>query len=108
MLLYAVDPQLRGVDADAPALRGWTAYPLVSGAAALTIGYFGVGPPDNERRWRGFWIDRPAAPELVRVRVSFPPGDPRRWPDLIVRPLATVNSACRIDAVTGTCRQGAA
>jgi general secretion pathway protein J len=35
--------------------------------------------------WVGSWqsADLPA---LVRVRLRFPPGDPRRWPDIVAAP----------------------
>lgn len=104
LMLYHVDPLRRGINADSPSVKGWTAAILLHGVRDFDIAYFGVGPPDNMRRWRPFWQDRPNLPELVRVRVRFAPGDPRRWPDLIVRPLASVNAACRLDAVTGGCR----
>lgn len=42
--------------------------------------------------WRptGGWMDSwgyPDLPALVRIRVVFPPGDPRHWPDLVVAPV---------------------
>ncbi len=104
LMLYHVDPMRRGINADGPSVNGWTAATLVRGVRDFDVAYFGVGPPDNLRRWRPFWQDRPNLPELVRVRVRFAADDPRRWPDLIVRPLASINSACRLDAVTGGCR----
>ncbi len=77
---------------------------LVRGARSLDLAYFGAGPPDNTLRWRDLWRDRPAPPQLVRVRVQFPPGDARRWPDLIVRPLADVDTQCILDTASGRCR----
>lgn len=38
---------------------------------------------------KGGWIDDwslPGLPGLVRIRFSFPPGDPRHWPELIAAP----------------------
>lgn len=104
LMLYHVDPLRRGINTDDPSVKGWTAATLLRGVRDFDIAYFGVGPPDNMRRWRPFWQDRPRLPELVRVRVRFAAGDARRWPDLIVRPLASVNAACRLDPVTGDCR----
>ncbi len=42
--------------------------------------------------WRpaGGWIDTwhdPGLPALIRMRIVFPPGDPRHWPDIVVAPL---------------------
>jgi general secretion pathway protein J len=104
--LFAVDAQSARVDPHAPSLVGWTATPLIGGVRALDLNYFGAGPPDNVRRWRTAWLERPNPPELVRVRIEFAAGDPRRWPDLIIRPVATIGSACRFDSASGRC-QGA-
>lgn len=90
-----------------PAVVGWNRAPLLGNVTGLRIAYFGVAPPDNQRRWRDVWQGRPRLPELVRIRVSFAPGDRRVWPDLIVRPAVTVTSFCLIDTVTGRCRTGA-
>lgn len=35
-----------------------------------------------QREWSG-----PALPALVRIRLRFPPGDIRHWPDIVVAPL---------------------
>ena len=104
--LFSIDPLSTRANPDAPQLIGWTRAPLLGNVASLDIGYFGVHPPDNTRRWRSFWQDRPAPPELVRIRIGFGPGDRRFWPDLIIRPAATVNTACRIKPATGRCRAG--
>ncbi|MGL6043316.1 MAG: prepilin-type N-terminal cleavage/methylation domain-containing protein [Sandaracinobacteroides sp.] len=71
--------------------------------AAVRIAYFGRDMSSPTRRWLGFWRDRPQPPELVRISVDFPAGDGRKWPDLVVRPRASVNTLCRIDALTGRC-----
>lgn len=104
LMLYSIDPQTNVVDPDALALRGWTAMPLLADVARLDIAYFGAAPPDGQRRWRPRWSQRPSLPELVRIRVEFPTGDRRLWPDLIIRPVTTINNACLIDRNTGRCR----
>jgi general secretion pathway protein J len=35
--------------------------------------------------WQRSWNDS-AAPSLVRLRIVFPRGDPRRWPDIVAAP----------------------
>jgi general secretion pathway protein J len=102
--LFSTDAQSARIDSQMPSLVGWTATPLIGGVRALNLAYFGGGPPDNVRRWRTAWREQPAPPELVRVRIQFAPGDPRQWPDLIIRPVATVGSACRFDTAAGRCR----
>jgi general secretion pathway protein J len=81
---------------------------LVTGVRALDIAYFGPGAPDRARRWRSAWRDQPLPPELVRIRVEFEPGDRRAWPDLIVHPRATIDTACSISISTHLCRGRAA
>jgi general secretion pathway protein J len=36
--------------------------------------------------WRSSWQAR-EPPQLVRMRLLFPPGDARRWPDMVVAPM---------------------
>lgn len=77
---------------------------LLGGVRAAEFAYFGAAAPDDERRWRTTWRDQPRLPELVRVRLTFAPGDRRVWPDLIARPAATLDYACVTDPNSGTCR----
>jgi general secretion pathway protein J len=35
--------------------------------------------------WQRAWGE-PEPPSLVRLRIVFPPGDPRRWPDIVAAP----------------------
>jgi general secretion pathway protein J len=77
---------------------------LLSGATTLKLDYFGPAPPDNQPRWRSSWQQQPSLPALVRIRVGFPPGDRRVWPDLIIDPRATLDSQCVIVKATGLCQ----
>jgi general secretion pathway protein J len=36
--------------------------------------------------WINAWQD-PGLPALIRIRIVFPAGDPRHWPDIVVAPL---------------------
>lgn len=105
--LFDVDVLTDRPNPMAPQVVGWNRAPLLGNVTALRISYFGVAPPDNQRRWRDYWQSNPRLPELVRVRVGFAPGDRRVWPDLLVRPAAMVTAFCLIDTVTGRCRTGA-
>lgn len=87
----------------APGEAGWAPTVLLSGVTALDIDYFGAAPPDNQRRWRRQWVEQFQPPELIRVRLGFARNDPRQWPDLIIRPAATINAACRIEPNSGRC-----
>jgi general secretion pathway protein J len=77
---------------------------LLSGVQQIDIAYFGTEGQDHTRQWRTTWSQNIAAPDLVRVRVAFRRGDKRRWPDLIVHPLTTIDSACILSAATSRCR----
>lgn len=103
VVIYSVPDLSDRIDAYAPGEAGWKPTVLLTGVAALEMSYFGAAPPDNLRRWRSAWEERQQPPELIRIRIKFEPGDKRRWPELIVRPATTVNSACQIDSFTGRC-----
>lgn len=105
LLLLQADSLDPSVSLDTRVMNGWSPMTLLSGTAALTIDYFGEDPVAAGSRWQTSWFARRQPPALVRVRVAFPPGDRRHWPDLVLRPRATVSTACRIDAVTGDCEQ---
>jgi general secretion pathway protein J len=87
-------------DPDHPAI---TTQLVLKGVQAMELAYFGAMPPDNIMRWRPQWDHQAALPRLVRVRVAFPPGDRRVWPDLIVKPAADVDVRCILDVATGHC-----
>ncbi|MFZ4689189.1 MAG: prepilin-type N-terminal cleavage/methylation domain-containing protein [Polymorphobacter sp.] len=108
LALFSLDPLSVRADVDALSLRGWQRQDLLDRVASLEIAYFGVAPPDNQRRWRARWQDRPAPPELVRIRLGFAPGDKRIWPELIVRPATAMTGGCRIDGISGRCADRAA
>ena len=83
--------------------QSWTSITLARGASGLSLAYFGDDPLSGGRSWQTRWYDRPQPPDLIRVRIAFPAGDKRHWPDLVARPRATVNNACRIDPMSGRC-----
>jgi general secretion pathway protein J len=71
-----------------PYLHAWSLRPapepltteLLSGVAQMELSYWRPA-----RGWVTDWrFDDP--PALVRVRLVFPPGDPRRWPDIVAAP----------------------
>lgn len=59
---------------------------LVADVAQLDIAYWGASTPDQPAAWQTQWAG-PAPPTLVRIRLVFPKGDQRRWPDLIAAPV---------------------
>jgi general secretion pathway protein J len=60
---------------------------LLAAVERLELAYFGAGQPGAAPIWWQEWQGQRALPALVRLRLAFPPGDGRRWPELIVRPM---------------------
>jgi general secretion pathway protein J len=60
--------------------------PLLTGIDSIVLSYFGRPSAEARPRWLDRWDGQLGLPELVRIQVVFPPGDRRRWPDLIVAP----------------------
>lgn len=54
--------------------------------------------------WSNEWLGSQALPILVRLRVKFPDGDSRRWPDLVMAPRVTDDANCMFDIVAQRCR----
>jgi len=77
---------------------------LLTNVRSLDLAYFGPWSIDPRPAWRDRWDSLPEPPRLVRVRVNFQPGDPRLWPDLLIRPAADVGAACLLERATGRCR----
>jgi general secretion pathway protein J len=70
----------------APLFDPKSSSPLLTGVAAVEISYFGRPSAEAPPRWLDRWDGALGLPELVRIRIAFPPGDRRRWPDFIVAP----------------------
>jgi general secretion pathway protein J len=59
---------------------------LLHAIAAVDFAYYGRWEEGRLPQWHGDWDDRRGLPELVRLRVNFPAGDGRAWPDLFIAP----------------------
>lgn len=57
---------------------------LIDNIASVELGYYGAPDPQRPAQWSTQWDGAGGLPALVRVRLTFPKGDERRWPDLIV------------------------
>lgn len=62
-----------------------TAARLIENIATIEIAYYGASDRNRPPGWSDEWSGGHGLPSLVRLRVTFPKGDTRRWPDLIVR-----------------------
>lgn len=96
-LMLVVKPELasEGQGASEVALRGF---------ASLVFSYFGALKPGEEASWHDRWVEMTTLPKLVRVRASFPAGDARQWPDLIIAPAISAAVTCIVDRLTHDCR----
>lgn len=103
LVLYYASSLEQRIDLTDPALAGWQSEVLQRDVASLDIAYFGPDRLLTEDRWQTVWSSRPQPPALVRVRVRFKAGDRRIWDDLVVRPRANTNTACRIQRLSGRC-----
>jgi general secretion pathway protein J len=103
LILYGANGLDERIDLNAKDLVGWRPNVLLRSVSSMSISYFGADRIAGGRRWQNLWYDRPQPPELVRIRIAFAADDQRKWPDLIIRPRATVNAACQIDVLTGRC-----
>lgn len=82
---------------------------LLKGIKSIQWAY--LAPPETagsalttQSRWLDSW-NRLKPPLLVRLRIAFPPGDGRVWPELIVHPRITDDAQCEFDVVSQTCRE---
>lgn len=99
LVLFNAPELANTIDLSSRDTIGWQGVPLLRGAASLSLGFFGRTHADPDRKWRISWDQEPVLPELVRIRVTFPDGDRRVWPELILRPIPTVDQRC--DPQTG-------
>ena len=57
---------------------------LIEAVERLEIAYFGSSVADQEPGWWRQWRHQRSLPTLIRLRVGFPDGDDRSWPELFV------------------------
>ncbi len=77
---------------------------LLTGVRSVQFAYFGPDEAGGGAQWRENWAGRTTLPQLVRLRVAFPPDDPRIWPELVLAPRIAVDVSCIYDPLTRYCR----
>jgi hypothetical protein len=60
---------------------------LIDGIERVKIEYFGSDDVQSPPSWRPTWNSPERLPLLIKLSVTFPAEDRRRWPDLVVRPM---------------------
>ena len=83
---------------------------LLAGIQSVAWSYLGAerltnGALSGELRWYSSWSGNKSPPDLVKLLVTFPDGDHRHWPDLLIDPRVTDDSACEFDMVSQSCRK---
>jgi len=79
---------------------------LLTDVQSFSVNYLELvelGNGQFEPHWRDTWLDR-LPPALVRIKITFAPGDRRRWPELIVAPRISADANCLFDVVSQSCR----
>jgi general secretion pathway protein J len=77
---------------------------LLSGFERVEFSYW-QRTEDGTGLWSPAWTERHRAPDLVRLRVSFPAGDRRQFPELMVRTQIDADAQCEFDPVSRRCRE---
>lgn len=77
---------------------------LISDIDLAEFSYLGEAVAERRVQWSDSWAKRSDVPRLVRVRVAFPSGDGRVWPELLVAPRIAADVSCIYDPITMRCR----
>jgi general secretion pathway protein J len=77
---------------------------LLDNVRSVDLSYFRSLGATSSPVWYREWSGEAALPQVIRVQVGFDPNDPRHWPDLLIRPWATIDAGCRLDPVYHGCR----
>ena len=59
---------------------------LLDGVESMTLSYFGASRDGGDPDWHDQAEMAAGLPDLIRLRVTFPAGDDRLWPELVVAP----------------------
>ena len=76
---------------------------LLRGGQDFDVAYFGP-QPQGPPAWQLSWEHQASLPQLVRIRLQFEQGDRRAWPELLIKPMVTIDSLCVLNAASGRCR----
>ncbi|MGD0141567.1 MAG: hypothetical protein ABSC92_00250 [Rhizomicrobium sp.] len=76
---------------------------LLRGVQEFDVAYFGP-QPNGASTWQLNWQHQASLPQLVRIRLQFEQGDRRAWPELLIKPMISIDSLCVLNAATGRCR----
>jgi general secretion pathway protein J len=83
----------RPEDLTAPAFRPEEERALLEGISSVEFAYYGALERQHPAQWFDRWIGTRTLPQLIRIRITFPPHDRRRWADLVIAPRLSVAPA---------------
>jgi general secretion pathway protein J len=104
-LTLASQPELPSRSQDYPS----TSITLLRGLASASLTYLsqdrgGQNRGQHSGLWHDRWYAQAELPQLIRLDVAFPEGDPRWWPDFTIAPRLSVDVGCTHDPLTKNCR----
>lgn len=76
----------RPADSEPIEAAGGGSSSLLDGVESIALGYYGASRDGGDPSWHDDATALVGLPELVRLRVAFPAGDERSWPELVVAP----------------------
>jgi general secretion pathway protein J len=94
-----------GYDSVSTQASDWSHESLLSHVSLIAI-QFWQQSPDVPGHWVPNWRDSKELPGLIRVDVTFPSNDSRRWPPFYVQPRIDAAVTCQFDVVSRRCRSG--
>jgi general secretion pathway protein J len=84
--------------------KTWPPSILAKGLATVGIAYFGQDAPDTAPSWHESWSGQRSLPSAIRISATYPAGDGRHWPDLVIVPRIAVDEGCVIDLLSHRCQ----
>lgn len=76
---------------------------LLSNIASIELSYFGRNGIEPAGSWHDVWVAERSLPQAMRLRVKFPAGDRRSWPDLIIAFGSRADVGCTYDPFSKGC-----
>jgi hypothetical protein len=102
-MLYSTSART-SADASGPSLLGWDRVRLIENIERLEITYYGQDSFSGRDVWQERWGYQSVLPKLVRVQLTFPAGDARFWPMLMVKTSPQQKPGCGPDGQSPDCR----
>jgi len=97
-LLVSAKPELAWRDGIQPVQET-----LLTGVTSVRFAYWGTTQPGATASWHSTWSGQGLLPRLVRISVTFGPGDRRSWPELLISPAIRADSTCQFTPLQVSC-----